>query len=169
MWWWGDYWALWDHVVSQECVLSGCQAGSHFCVCHADTCMAGSATNAKQSQTGLEDNRNWGPATKFLENGMRTRSEIRSHCLLWEGGALDSPWSPSACISFQWELCSISHLPSLPSTHWLLLCLIAIPRDKRHILLLEKKSVDVLPGLKSKIGERKIPTPFFGRKHRGRL
>ena len=40
-----------------------------------------------QSQTGLEDNRNWGPATRFLENGMRTRSEIRSHCLLWEGGA----------------------------------------------------------------------------------
>lgn len=123
-----------------------------------------------QPQTGLEDNRNWGPATRFLENRMRTRSEIRSHCLLWEGGASDSPRSPSACISFQWELRSMSHLPSLPSTHWLLLCLLVRPRDKRHILLLKKKkNADVLPDLKSKIGERKIPTPFFWRKHRGGL
>ena len=78
-------------------------------------------------------------------------------------GAWDSPSSPCACISFQGALTSISHLPSLPSTSWLLLlCSLAMPRDRRHILLLKKKkNTDVLPGLKSQRGKKKIPAHFL--------
>lgn len=100
---------------------------------------------------------------KWNEDTVRKQSEITPDGLLCgeqRGGGV-VPQAPRSCISFQCGLTLVSHLFSLPSTNQLpLLCSLAIPTDKRHIISLKKKKVDAFLGLKSK-KEKKIPNPFL--------
>ena len=94
----GCYRALRGHTATQECVLVGWQVGFHFCVCHADTCTAGPATHTSPTP-------DWAGGQgklrtchrvpgKWNEDTVRKPSEIRSHCLLWEGGHETAPRAP---------------------------------------------------------------------------
>lgn len=94
----GCYRALWGHTATQECVLVGWQVGFHFCVCHAETCTAGSATHTSPTPDwagGQEKLRTCHRVSgKWNEDTVRKPSEIRSHCLFWEGGHETAPRAP---------------------------------------------------------------------------
>lgn len=136
------------HTAIQECILIGCQAGFHICECNANTCMASLANHISPRKTGDLPQGCW----KMELGHSEKLSEIISNCLLWKGGRAVTI-SPCSRITFQLPLFS------LPSASWLL-CTLAIPGDKGHILLL-KKNVDAIPGLKSKRGKKKSQLFFW--------
>lgn len=80
------YQALCGHTATQECVLIGCQTGCHFCVSHANSYMAGSASHTSPTPEWAGEQEKLGTchrvSGKRNEDTVRKQSEITPNCLL---------------------------------------------------------------------------------------